>query len=73
MFLTLMSQAKAVKSPMLRFSAKFAAQPTSPRLGIKKGDTVSVYMPITWHIVAIFLAWAGSLRRLRWFLLRVAS
>ena len=27
-------------------------------MGIKKGDTVSVYMPMTWHAVAAFLACA---------------
>src|ERR1700733_5488860 len=27
-------------------------------LGVKKGDTVSVYLPMTWHAVAAFLACA---------------
>jgi len=27
-------------------------------MGVKKGDTVSVYMPMTWHAVATFLACA---------------
>jgi acetyl-CoA synthetase len=27
-------------------------------MGIRKGDTVSVYMPMTWHAVAAFLACA---------------
>jgi acetyl-CoA synthetase len=28
------------------------------KLGVKKGDTISMYMPMTWHAVAAFLACA---------------
>jgi acetyl-CoA synthetase len=32
----------------------------TPTFGVKKGDTVSIYLPITWHAAAAFLACART-------------
>ncbi|THG94553.1 hypothetical protein EW145_g8117, partial [Phellinidium pouzarii] len=53
------SPERAASSPTASSSARSAASPNVLKdFGVNKGDTISIYLPMTWHAAAAFLACA---------------